>query len=251
MLLLLLLLGSSDGEPQPSDIDRPIAFSSFRHGQSDIYTMRSDGHGVRNLTHDSAPDFQLAWSPEGSVIAFVSLHTELSHSTRSSPSTSRATNGGSSPISREGTCKAPARSPDGSRIAFHVVYGGALDAELFVKNADGTQLIQLTDDASEDSDREWSPDGSHIAFVRDGRIETMDPNGGHVAPLTPPSMLAFGPVWSPGGDRIAFVGRRPDASQEDLFTIANDGLATIGSPIPSRQNPSLHGHRVVIGSSMP
>ncbi len=39
----------------------PIAFSSFRDGQLDIYTMRSDGRGVRNLTRDPSPDF----SPHG------------------------------------------------------------------------------------------------------------------------------------------------------------------------------------------
>jgi TolB protein len=203
----------------------PIAFSSFRHGKLDIFTMGSDGRGVRNVTHDPAPDFQPAWSPDGSVIAFVSLHTDVSHFDQIFTV---------DPLSDErrqlthvdgGNPQAPAWSSDGSRIAFHVVYGGALDAELFVMNADGSELVQLTDDASEDSDPAWSPDGSRIAFVRDGRIETMDPDGGDVVPVTSQTMLAFDPAWSSDGARLAFVGMDADASQEDLFTIAVDGSA--------------------------
>jgi TolB protein len=201
----------------------PIAFSSFRHGRSDIYTMRPDGSGVRNLTRDAAPDFQPAWSPDGGVIAFVSLQTDLSHFDQIFTI---------DPVSGErrqltdvdgGNPQAPAWSPDGSRIAFHVVYGGALDAELFVMDADGTDLVRLTDNTDEDSDAAWSPDGSRIAFVRNGRIETMDPDGSHVVRLTPEGLLSFDPAWSPDGGRLAFVGRDPDASQEDLFTMSADG----------------------------
>jgi TolB protein len=201
----------------------PIAFSSFRHDQRDIYTMRPDGTGVRNITRDAAPDFQPAWSPDGDVIAFVSLHTEASHFDQIF--TIDPVSGVRHQLTHidGGNPQAPAWSPDGSRIAFHVVYGGALDAELFVMDADGSDLVQLTDDTAEDSDAAWSPDGARIAFVRDGRIETMDPDGSDVRPLTPETMLAFDPAWSPDGDRLAFVGRHPDASQEDLFTIGSDG----------------------------
>jgi Tol biopolymer transport system component len=229
----------------------PIAFSSFRHGRSDIYTMRPDGSGVRNLTRDAAPDFQPAWSPDGGVIAFVSLQTDLSRFDqiftidRVSGERRQLTDvDGGNP-------QAPAWSPDGSRIAFHVVYGGALDAELFVMDADGTDLVQLTDNASDDSDATWSPDSSRIAFVRDARIETMDPDGSGVEPLTPAGMLAFDPAWSPDGEHLAFVGRRSDASQEDLFTIAADGSAMVRvtHTLKSESTPawSPRGHRLVYG----
>jgi TolB protein len=226
-LAALFIFSSSPATPRanPPTPGGPIVFSSFRHGQLDIFTMGSEGHGVRNVTRDPAPDFQPAWSPDRGVIAFVSLHTDLSHFDQIFTI---------DPVNRErrqltdidgGNPQAPAWSPDGSRIAFHVVYGGALDAELFVMNADGTSLFRLTDNTSEDSDPAWSPDGSRIAFVRDGRIETMDPDGSHLTPVSSATMLAFDPAWSPEGDRLAFVGRKPDASQEDLFTIAEDGSA--------------------------
>jgi Tol biopolymer transport system component len=222
---------------QPSG---PIAFSSFRHGRLDIFTMRPDGTGVRNLTRDAAPDFQPSWSPDEDVIAFVSLQTDLSHFDQIF--TIDPVNGERRQLTDVdgGNPQAPAWSPDGSRIAFHVVYGGALDAELFVMNADGTNVVQLTDNAPDDSDAAWSPDGSRIAFVRNGRIETMDPDGSGVVPVTPGTMLAFDPAWSPDGDRLAFVGRKLDAGQEDLFTIAADGTAIrrVTHTLKSESSPS-------------
>ena len=50
----------------------PIAFVSFRDGDSEIYTMRSDGTDVRQLTVNAASDGDSAWSPDGTQIAFHS-----------------------------------------------------------------------------------------------------------------------------------------------------------------------------------
>jgi Tol biopolymer transport system component len=227
----------------------PIAFSSFRGGQLDIYAMWPDGHGVRNLTRDPAPDFQPAWSPDRSSIAFVSLHTDVSHFDQIF--TLEAETGERRQLTDldGGNPQEPTWSPDGSRIAFHVVYGGAIDAELFVMDADGTDLVQLSDNTVEDSDPAWSPDGARIAFVRDARIETMDTDGSHVASLTPGTILAFDPAWSPDGDRLAFAGRRPNESQEDLFTIATDGSAMrrITRTLKTESDPSWSsgGHWIV------
>jgi TolB protein len=116
-------------------------------------------------------------------------------------------------------------------------------------NADGSDLVQLTDNASEDSNPAWSPDGSHLAFVRNAHIFTMRADGAHVVPLTPSTLLAFDPAWSPGGRRIAFVGRDPAASEEDLFTIRLDGsgLRRLRSTGRTESSPSwsLDGRRIV------
>jgi TolB protein len=64
----------------------------------------------------------------------------------------------------------PAWSPDGTRIAFmSQTPEGSENYEIFVMNADGTNLVRLTDSAGPDGWPTWSPDGARIAFasVRD------------------------------------------------------------------------------------
>ena len=41
------------------------------------------------------------------------------------------------------------------------------DDEIFVMNADGTEVRQLTNNDDRDVHPAWSPDGKHIAFVSD------------------------------------------------------------------------------------
>jgi Tol biopolymer transport system component len=64
----------------------------------------------------------------------------------------------------------PSWSPDGSRIAF---VGAAApypyNSEIYTMNADGSDLVNLTNSPSSDGDPDWSPDGRKIVFVRVSR----------------------------------------------------------------------------------
>jgi len=66
----------------------------------------------------------------------------------------------------------PAWSPDGSRIAFESTRDGP-DADIFVMQADGTGVVQLTRNDAYDGTPSWSPDGRYLVFAteRDGNEE--------------------------------------------------------------------------------
>jgi serine/threonine-protein kinase len=99
---------------------------------------------------------------------------------------------------------APALSPDGRRILFMSRRDG--NWEIYIANADGSELLRLTDDPADDGLPTWSPDGRAVAFVsnRGGEwgIWAMLPNGRGQQEL-------FAMEGSPDG----FVGSDRDASR--------------------------------------
>ena len=76
-------------------------------------------------------------------------------------------------------------TPD-SKIAFRSDRDG--NAEIYVMDADGSNQINLTNNAAGDEWPSWSPDGSQIAFdsIRDGNFEiyVMDADGSNQTRLT-------------------------------------------------------------------
>lgn len=87
--------------------------------------------------------------------------------------------------------RAPAWSPDGTRIAFTRLSGDQLDAnglphsDLYVMNADGTQMRRLTAGLADESGPSWSPDGTRLAYAADGSSEPV-PVGGVLVPSATP-----------------------------------------------------------------
>jgi dipeptidyl aminopeptidase/acylaminoacyl peptidase len=55
-----------------------------------------------------------------------------------------------------------AYSPDGTRIVFVSDRDG--DGDVYVMNADGSDVTQLTDTPLHEQFPSWSPDGTHVAF---------------------------------------------------------------------------------------
>jgi TolB protein len=161
---------SASGTGQPIKPDPGAA--TF---DSDIFVANLDdlleGVGERkNLTNSpEAIDDDPDWSPNGEQIAFVSHAATDNHlnsitaeiyviNADGTGEPARLTNN----VEEE---RAPAWSPDGTRIAFMCRRGGA-DFEICVMNADGTGQVQLTDNAVGDLTPTWSPDGEQIVFHR-------------------------------------------------------------------------------------
>lgn len=84
--------------------------------------------------------------------------------------------------------------------------------EIFVVNADGSNLVRLTNQEGFDNDPVWSPDGSKIAFVstRFGNWDVciMNADGSHVVHVTDHPANDFHPSWSPDGQNLVFQSNR-------------------------------------------
>lgn len=98
----------------------------------------------------------------------------------------------------------PGRGDPSGRIAFVSFRDG--QQEIYVVNAAGGGLRNVSNDEAADFDPDWSPDGSKIAFAstREGAgIYSMNADGTDATRLTKESG-GISPKWSPDGARIAY-----------------------------------------------
>jgi len=117
----------------------------------------------------------------------------------------------------------------GSKIAFPSDRDEPnVSAEIYVVNADGTGLINLTNHASDDTRPDWSPDGTLIAFQsnRHGNPEIYvmhadGSDGTNPRRLTVSPGPDAAPDWSPDGLRIAFQSSRN--GNAEIYVMNADG----------------------------
>jgi Tol biopolymer transport system component len=160
----------------------------------------------------------------------------------------------------------PSWSPSGTRIAFTSDRSGRF--EVYVVNADGSGLRQLTHDYGWGPS--WSPDGSMIAFTRyspKSAIFVMNANGTDVRQLTPgmEEVEIYTPRWSPDGTQMLCVLNTAPSSDDfgneltvNIFEISDllqGSGETIFRPLPrpgesvnDRPNWSPDGTRIVFSA---
>ena len=212
----------SDWDPAWSPDGGQIAFSSDREGNDNwnLYVMEADGTDVRvrRLTHHPGWDWDPAWSPDGYRIAFSSDRED--HGYRNIYVMEADGTGLHSLTAHleKAHYRYPAWSPDGGQIAFSADY-----SEIWVMDADGTNLRLLTDAGWFNVGPAWSPGGDLIAFSsnRDGDhydIWVMDADGTNLRRLTHHPGHDSSPTWSPWGDFIAFASNR-DGDDYDIWVM--------------------------------
>lgn len=126
----------------------------------------------------------------------------------------------------------PALSPDGGRVAYVVrTQDAAADRpvdELWTVAATGGTPARLTRGPS-DSAPVWSPDGTRLAFLRDGQVAVLVgldglDGGGDTEVLTDLPLGAGAPQWSPDGLRLAFAALvDPHAGADRSAPMVSDG----------------------------
>jgi Tol biopolymer transport system component len=219
-LISALLVGDARSASQGSEL---ITFAR----EKALYVMGTDGTGVRLLWRGKRRVLDVAWSPDGHMLA-VGTSALSGHPQSGGIWVMKAD--GSNPLR---VASVPATSltwsPDGRRIAFTST-GFEVYPDIWVMKADGSsiRLLRRTPRLFGEGNVDWSPDGRRLLFDSEGGwgfsgIYAMNANGSNIRRLT--TKWGRQPEWSPDGRRIAFASFDPreTISHPEVAVMTADG----------------------------
>lgn len=178
-----------DADPDWSPDGTRIAFRSRRDGSSDIFLMNADGTRIQNLVRDPADSFDDEFAPDWRPGA----NELVIYTDRFQP-----------PL---GNCR-------GGRGVHHLA---------FLPVSGGREAIQEFQAlAGEQNAAEWSPDGRQLALTSacsadNFQLFVWESDTGGLHELLPGEYNPSTPVWSPDGERLAFVSNH--LGDSDIFIL--------------------------------
>ena len=261
---------AADTQPAFSPDGELIAFQSARLGGG-IFVMGRTGESVRRLTDRG---FDPAWTPDGRFVVYATA-TATDPDSRSTVSEGWKVEIATNQLTRisAGDLMQPDVSPNGHRIAYWALpattdtpreFSGN-DRDLWTIRLDGSDPVQVTDDAATDWSPTWSPDGRFLYFASDRagsmnlwRIAIDEASGrvlGQPEAITTPSQWVGFISRSGDGRRLAYaafdftrnVARVPFDPVAGAVTGALDSL-TRGTLDWRFPEPSPDGTSVLLSS---
>jgi TolB protein len=210
-----------------------IAFKVENSTGGEIYVADFDGHNPMAATADHAIVAAPCWVPGHFALYYTSyklgplcvwyqdLHTGARRNFADYP----------------GTIGSAAVSPDGRKVAMVLAKGGSVN--IYVGDADGGGVKQLTFTTEENSSPCWSPDGKWICFaskVNERRALSRVPaDGGHMERIVTGGISnPSEPDWSPDGKWIAFTSQYLGGF--NICVVPSEGGTAI--PLVSGEDPS-------------
>ncbi len=179
----------------------------------DIYEVDLSGGSPRNLTRIRGYDAEGSWSPDGSLIAFAS--NRHAYSDDLSPETRQAFE----------------RDP-------------AVMMELYIMNADGSQVRRLTDVPGYDGGPFFSPDGRRLCWRRfaehgaTAEVFTMNIDGSDVRRITAMGAMSWAPFYHPSGEYLIYTTNHHGFDNFELYLVDVTGA---GAPVRVTHTPGFDG----------
>ena len=267
----VMALGGQSATATFPGSDGLISFTRFspKVNSAEIHVARPDGSEVHKLTSNPRRfSINSDWSPDGQLIAFDSNRVDIEgHKRALQVYLMNADGSGVTQLTRgRGFHGSPGFSPDGTRLAIEADWGDepalqgiwiipASDPD-GVTQAEAQRVTTIPKGAEFDSEPQFSPDGSMIAFTRfksfekkESAIHVVATDGSGLQRLTPWKLNASHPDWSPDGRMIAFDSGdvQLPGSKGDIYVMGADGSARTrltdnpglrtGKPMKLDQNP--------------
>jgi Tol biopolymer transport system component len=204
-----------------------IAFTSNLHGSWQLYTMRPNGTGLRQVTHipGSPREYNLyqSWSPSGRKLAFIGGHSgNLDIYTINADGT-----GIRQVTSNPADDDTVSWSPDGTQFLFARRSDFGTFA-IWRMNVDGSHQVRLTSPSYDSAYPMYTPDGRHIAFqsTKGGLISAvwiMNADGANQHRLTPAPLRGVPRDVSPDGKNILVENNAGVSQPVSIYVMRLDG----------------------------
>jgi Tol biopolymer transport system component len=230
-----------------------ITFAAPVSGLNQVFTMRPNGRGVKQVTNDPLSASDPDWTSDGRNLVY-------------SRSNGRAAFGAATMFSDE-PIGDPSVSPDGKMVVF-TTYDGVYDGpSIYVGKVDGSGQQRLVSG----SKPVWSNDGHWIGYVSTptdtgcSGVNLMQPNGSDNHPVAAgqpdPQHVCRGggtePSFSPDSRRVLFVSTGlhtgGSANGSDIFTVSiHGGARTRLTPDALAESTPVYspdGKRIVFATS--
>ena len=198
-----------------------------KHGSRfELRVADADGQNAQSMVISSEPIMSLAWSPDGTRMAYVSFQNKkpilfvqgLSASQQPAPV-----------ANYKGSNSAPAWSPDGKQLAAVLTKDGS--SQIYLMNADGTNLRRVTFSGFIDTEPFFTPDGRSIYFTSDRggspQIYRMPAKGGEAVRVTFEGDYNVSPRLSPEGKTLVYVSRNDGRFQVMAMDLGTRQIQTL------------------------
>lgn len=238
--------GHSDGEPRWSPDGASIAFVSDRDkpgGQ--IYLIRADGGEAEKITSLPEGGVQgLAWSPDGSRIAFLFRATPEERTEKAAKER------------KEKELSSPVRVH--RKLFYRLDGAGYRDGafwHVWVLEMASREAKALTDGPWNCGPPAWSPDGGSLLFVANrsedddlrgmyDELWTVPASGGDPRRVPAPDGPKGAPVYSPDGRMLAYIGH---TDVEDTWGGRNERVLLLPSGGATEARDLTGGSDMAVG----
>lgn len=209
---------ASDHRPVISPDGSTVVFMSTREGGDwELFSIGTDGTGLKRLTRNEGWDGYAVWAPNGRSFIFDREANGSRGAYRYDLET-----GAVDPlvVLDDARVAVSGWSPKNGKVVMFIERDNERD--LYIADSDGSNLEQLTDtpDANE-HDAHFSPDGEKLAFAVSfeggSALDVMDLSTMNVLRHVSSTQNLYGLDWSPDGTRIAFTDTpndNPDGNAE-------------------------------------